>query len=399
MRALDFVRLTAGSARAHRLRSALTALGIAVGIASVVLLTSIGEGVQRFVLAEFTQFGTNLIGVNPGQAKTFGASVGVFGTVRPLTLGDAEALHRVPHVRAAVPAVQGNAEVEAETRRRRVTVYGVGPEFPEVFSFGVASGRFLPRDDPEAPRAFAVLGSKLREELFGNQHPLGRRVRVGGSSYRVVGTMEPKGQVLGFDLDDTIYLPAARALELFNRDSLMEIDLLYAQGAPVGEVVAGIRRVLTARHGRDDVTITTQQQMLDVLGGVLDVLTFAVGALGAISLLVGGVGILTIMTIAVAERTAEVGLLRALGARQGQVLGLFLGEAAVLGAAGGLAGLALGIGGARLLQVAVPALPVHTPWSYVLLAEAVAVAIGLAAGVLPALRAARLDPVSALRAE
>jgi len=399
VRALDFVRLTAGSARAHRLRSALTALGIAVGVASVVLLTSIGEGVQRFVLAEFTQFGTNLIGVNPGQAKTFGASVGVFGTVRPLTLGDAEALRRVPHVRAVVPVVQGNAEVEGETRRRRVTVYGVGPGFPEVFAFGVASGGFLPRDDPEAPRAFAVLGSKLRQELFGNANPLGRRVRVGGSSYRVVGTMEAKGQVLGFDLDDTLYLPAARALELFNRDSLMEIDLLYAEGAPAGEVVAGIRRVLTARHGRDDVTITTQQQMLDVLGGVLDVLTFAVGALGAISLLVGGVGILTVMTIAVAERTAEVGLLRALGARQGQVLGLFLGEAAVLGAAGGVTGLVLGAGGARLLQFAVPALPVHTPWSYVLLAEAVAVAIGLVAGVLPALRAARLDPVGALRAE
>jgi len=163
--------------------------------------------------------------------------------------------------------------------------------------------------------------------------------------------------------------------------------------------VAGIRRVLTARHGREDFTITTQQQMLDVLGGVLDVLTFAVGALGGISLLVGGVGILTIMTIAVAERTGEVGLLRAIGARRGQVLGLFLGEAAVLGAAGGLAGLVLGAGGAQLLHLAFPALPIHTPWTYVTLAEAVAVVIGLAAGALPAFRAAGLDPVEALRAE
>ncbi|MDW7711613.1 MAG: ABC transporter permease [Deferrisomatales bacterium] len=399
MRGLDFVRLTAGAARSQPLRSFLTGLGIAVGIASVVLLTSIGEGVQRFVLAEFTQFGTNLVSVNPGRATTFGASVGIFGTVRPLTLADAEALRRVPHVRAVVPVVQGNAEVQGGGRRRRVTVYGVGPSFPEVFAFGVASGTFLPADDPEAPRAFAVLGSRLRGELFGAENPLGRTVRVGGSRYRVVGAMESKGQVLGFDLDDTVYLPAARALELFNRDSLMEVDLLYAEGAPVEEVVAGVRRILTARHGREDFTITTQQQMLDVLGGVLGVLTFAVGALGAISLLVGGIGILTIMTIAVAERTGEVGLLRALGARRGQVLGLFLGEAAVLGAAGGLAGLVLGAGGARLLHLAVPALPVYTSWPIALLAVGVAVSVGLTAGVLPALRAAQLDPVEALRAE
>ncbi|MDF1554234.1 MAG: ABC transporter permease [Deferrisomatales bacterium] len=399
MRSADFVRLTAGSVRYHRGRSLLTALGIAVGIAAVVLLTSIGEGVQQFVLAEFTQFGTNLIGINPGRATTFGGSIGVFGSVRPLSLGDARALQKVPGALAVVPALQGNAEVEAEGRRRRVTVYGVGPEFPAVFRFRAAAGRFLPADDPEAPRAFAVLGSRLRQELFGGDSPLGARIRVGGNRYRVLGVMEAKGQVLGFDLDDTVYIPAARALELFNREGVMEIDLLYAPRASAGEVVAGIRRILNARHGREDYTITTQQQMLDVLGRVLDVLTFAVGALGAISLLVGGVGILTIMTIAVAERTAEVGLLRALGAGHWQILALFLGEAALLSAAGGLAGLTLGAGGARLLHLAVPALPVHTPWSYVLAAELVAVTIGLAAGALPAVRAGQLDPVEALRAE
>jgi len=325
--------------------------------------------------------------------------MGVFGTVRPLTIDDAEALYRVPHTAAVVPVLQGNAEVEADQRRRRTTVYGVGPDFPRAFRFTPSGGRFLPADDPRAPRAFAVLGSKLRQELFGTTNPLGKRIRVGGDRYRVVGTMEPKGQVLGFDLDDTVYIPAARALELFNRDSLMEIDLLYAEGAPVDEVVAGIKRVLMARHGREDFTITTQQQMLDILGQVLDVLTFAVGALGGISLLVGGVGILTIMTIAVRERTGEIGLLRALGAKRAQVLSLFLGEATVLAAVGGLAGLVLGAGGAQLLHVLVPALPVHTPWTYVALAEGIAIIIGLLAGVLPARRAAQLDPVEALRTE
>jgi putative ABC transport system permease protein len=211
--------------------------------------------------------------------------------------------------------------------------------------------------------------------------------------------MESKGTVLGFDLDDTVYIPAARALSLFNKDTLFQIDLMYRQGTPVDTVVEGIKSLLEARHGRDDFTITTQQQMLDVLGSVLDVLTFAVGAIGGISLLVGGIGIVTIMTIAINERTNEIGLLRALGAKQSQVLGLFLGEAIVLAAFGGLAGLVLGVGIAELLHLALPALPVHTPLLYVALAEAIAVVIGLAAGVLPARRAALLDPVEALRSE
>jgi putative ABC transport system permease protein len=399
MLARDLIRLTTRSISAQRGRSLLTGSGIAVGIAAVVLLTSIGAGIHRYVLAEFTQFGTNLIGINPGKATTHGASVGMFGTVRPLTIADAEALGRVPYVRAVVPVLQGNAQVDGAGRSRRTTVYGVGPQFPRAFTFRVGSGRFLPRDNPDAPRAFAVLGSTLRRELFGEANPLGARIRVGGDRFVVIGTMEPKGTVLGFDLDDTVYIPAARALELFNRDSLMEVDVLYTEGAPVNEVVAGIRRVLTARHGSDDFTITTQQQMLDVLGSVLNVLTLAVGLLGGISLLVGGVGILTIMTIAVTERTSEIGLLRALGANRGQVLTLFLGEAIGLATFGGVAGLVVGVGGAQLLHLAVPALPVHTPVSYAALAVGLSMVIGLAAGVLPARRAAALEPVEALRSE
>ena len=298
-----------------------------------------------------------------------------------------------------MPLVQGNAEVETGDRRRRTTVYGVGPEFPAAFSLEVGTGKFLPKDNPQAPRAFAVLGSKLRAELFGNDNPLGKLVRIGGSRYRVIGSMEPKGQVLGFDLDDTIYIPAKRALEMFNRDSLMEIDLIYKEGAPEKEVVASIKRILEARHGKEDFTITTQQQMLDVLGSVLNVLTFAVAALGSISLLVGGVGIFSIMTIAVQERTPEVGLLGALGAHRLQILGLFLSEAIILSAIGGFFGLLLGIGGAQLLHFLIPALPVHTPWTYVFIAEAIAILIGIVAGVMPALRASRMDPIEALRAE
>lgn len=395
----DTLHMNGSALRAQGTRSMLTALGIAVGVAAVVLLTSIGEGVHQFVLSEFTQFGTNLVAINPGRATTAGASIGVFGTERPLTVQDALALERLPRVESVVPMVSGNAEVEGENRQRRTSIYGVGPDFPQTFRFAVSSGRFLPHDDPESPRAFVVLGAKVRSELFGNQNPLGQRLRIGGNRYRVIGSMESKGQVLGFDLDDAVYIPSTRALELFNRDSLFEIDLLYEEGSDVDEIVRSVKRVLNARHGREDYTITTQQQMLDVLGGVLGILTMAVGAMGGISLLVGAVGIITIMTIAIRERIHEIGLLRALGARREQVLRLFLGEAILLAAIGGGAGLAVGAGGTLLLHLLLPALPVHISPLYVLLAEAVAILVGLGAGILPARRAAGMDPIEALRTE
>ncbi len=399
MRPADLVRFTYASVTAHRLRTGLTALGIAVGIAAVILLTSIGEGLHRFVIAEFTQFGTNLISVTPGRTQTHGASLGAVNTVRPLSIDDALALRRAPYVQVSDPIVQGNAEVVQGGKSRRVTLYGVGPDFARSLQMRVATGEFLPQDDPRAARAFVVLGSKVARELFGGGNPLGSRIRVGGDRYRVVGVMQSKGQVLGFDLDDTVYIPVGRALELFNRESLQEIHVNYEPTAPLAEVEEGIKRILIARHGTEDFTVTPQQKMLEVFGTVLDAITFAVAAIGGISLVVGGIGILTILTIAVAERTSEIGLLRALGATHRAILLLFLGEAALLAAIGGAAGLLAGWSIALVLQVALPALPVHVPWSYAALAELMAVGVGLAAGVLPARRAARLDPLEALRSE
>ncbi len=399
MRLSDAISLASRAVTAQRLRSFLTLLGIAVGIASVILLTSIGEGIHRYVLGEFTQFGTNVITVAPGKTKTGGAPSGLPSSARPLSLDDAKSLERLPQVVAVTPNVRGNAEVEGNGRTRRTLIYGVNADSRIVFRSTMRSGQFLPDEDPANARAFVVLGSKLKEELFGADNPLGQRLRIGGLHFRVVGVMAPKGQFLGIDLDDTAFIPAGRAQELFNREGCDEINLAAAEGVPAALVAERIRRQLIERHGREDFTIVTQEEMLKTLASILDVLTLAVGALGGISLLVGGVGIVTIMTIAVSERTSEIGLLVALGASRRTILGLFLGEAVALSALGGALGLALGFGLAQAIHFAVPALPVHTPLSFVLLAEGIAIAIGLLAGVLPARNAARLDPVAALRTE
>lgn len=395
----DTLRFARTALTAHRLRTLLSASGIAVGIAAVILLTSIGQGIHLFVLEEFTQFGTHILTVTPGKISTHGASVGAIGSARLLTLDDAIALKHSGLVRYVNASVMGNAEVRAQGRSRRVTVYGESPDFAHAFNMHVAAGRFLPADDPRNPRAYAVLGSKVRSELFGTTNPLGASLQVGASRFRIVGVMEPKGQVLGFDLDDTVFIPTARALEVFNREGVMEINLAYRPDAPVDAVIADARRILLARHGREDFTLTPQQQMLDTLGTVLDVLTFAVAALGGISLLVGAVGMVTLMHIAVAERVAEIGLLTALGATRARIRTLFLMESTLLSTLGGLSGLALGAGLAWLLKVAVSGLPVNVPWDYAIGALVASVLIGLAAGVVPALRAARLNPVEALRAE
>jgi putative ABC transport system permease protein len=401
MRAYDLFRLAWGAVTGHRLRSFLTMLGIAIGIASVVLLTSIGEGIRRYVLDEFTQFGTNLIGVNPGKSETTGGNpVAMAGTIRKLTIEDSEALRRLPHVEAAMPVAFGNARVQYGERGRSVFVYGVTSDMPRVWKFGVRQGRFLPPGDPRHGAPVAVLGIKLKRELFGERNALGERVRIGGRPFRVIGVMEPKGQFLNFDLDDTVFVPVAGAMSLFNRDDLVEIDVIFTHARFTDEVVAGIRRVMLDRHdGEEDFTITTQESMLKVLDRIITVVTSAVGAIGGISLVVGAIGILTMMWISVNESTAEIGLLRALGARRDQVLAFFLLQAAVLATAGGAFGIASGLGIARLLRAGLPRLPVRTPPEYILAALVLSFAVGILSGVLPARRAAGLDPIEALRAE
>lgn len=396
----DSWKLAWDAVAAHPLRSGLTTLGIVIGIASVILLTSLGEGTRRAISSDFLQFGTNVMAIHRGKTTTTGIPGAIAGTVRKLTIEDSEALRRVPGVEQVVPVAFGSARVEAGERGRSVVIYGVTSEVPAVWKFEVGQGRFLPAGDPRRASPFAVLGPKVKRELFGEANALGERVRIGARRFLVVGVMAPKGLMLGFDMDDTAYIPVASAQSLFNTDELVEIDLLFSPGLPPARVKAGVREALLRRHGgEEDFTVTTQTEMLDVLNRVMSVVTLAVGGIGAISLLVGSIGILTMMWISVGERTSEIGLVKAIGATSAQITRLFLLEAALLSLAGGILGVAAGMGIGAGIAWAVPAVSLHTAPGFVVAALLVSLFVGLASGVLPARRAARLDPLEALRAE
>lgn len=395
----DLLKLALRSISSHKQRSLLTALGLIIGIAAVVILTSIGRGIHHFVLSEFTQFGTHLIAVYPGKSTTFGLSGATISTVRPLSINDAISLQRLENAVAVMPVVQGNARIEAGPKQRRANVFGISAALPKVWQFNVLSGRFLPDDSLENPRAFAVLGIKMQSELFGNMSAIGQLIRIGNDRFRVIGIMEAKGQMLGFDLDDCVYIPSGKAMEMFDRQSLMEIDILYNPQIPNDLVVQNIKRHLILRHGAEDFTIVTQNQMLEKMDSVLSILTMAVAALGSISLLVGSVGIFTIMTIAVSERIAEIGLLRAIGAERFVIFRLFLSEALLLSISGGFVGVGIGIMIVQILNTVLPKLPIQFAWNYIAFAFLISFIIGISTGVLPAIKAAKLSPLDALRAE
>jgi putative ABC transport system permease protein len=400
MTSRDLLSFAGTAVLAHRLRSALTMLGIVIGVASVILLTSLGAGTREYIAGEFAQFGTNLLQINPGRTTTGGIPTPVGSTVRKLTTDDAEAIGRLAGIEHVLPLAFGQARVEAGARGRSVYIYGVTAEVPVVWKFQVGQGRFLPPADPRHEPAVAVLGPKLKQELLGDANALGTHVRIGGRRFQVIGVMAAKGQLLGFDIDDAAYIPVGIAQELFNQDGLVEIDVLFSHAGESAAAVEAIRDLLKRRHdNEEDFTIVTQTEMLDTVDRVLGIVNWAVSSIGAISLVVGAIGVLTIMWIAVGERTAEIGLLKAIGARPSDILLIFLGEATMLSAAGGAIGVLTGFALAGLIRIGFPGVPFAISLPYVGAAIATSVLVGIVCGVLPARRATQLDPIEALHAD
>ena len=394
----DWLRLATSPVTSQPGKSVLTALGIAIGIAAVTLLTTLGHGVRQYVLDSFSQFGTRIIAITPGHSETAGMAGGLISSVRLLTLDDAEALARITGSEWVVSNVQGSGPIRYGERVRSTEILGTTSDFNQAWDFPLAMGKFLPDTGGNSP-AVAVIGDTLYRELFRSENPLGKFIRIGGQRYRVIGVMQPKGSTLGFDLDDMAYIPADRALTLFNREGLMEVDVVFSEGTTSSQMLERIKAVMMKRHGQEDFTLTSQDEMLSSMNRILGILTMGVAALGGISLLVGGVGIFTIMTTNLTERTAEIGLLRAIGCPRRQLLSLFLGEAVMLSLFGAFIGIVITAVVVALLSLLAPAFPVQIQFSTLGLAIAVAVITGLISGIWPAYKSSRLSPIEALRSE
>lgn len=394
----DWLRLATSPVTSQPGKSVLTALGIAIGIAAVTLLTTLGHGVRQYVLDSFSQFGTRIIAITPGHSETAGMAGGLISSVRLLTLDDAEALARITGSEWVVSNVQGSGPVRYGERVRSTEILGTTSDFNQAWDFPLAMGKFLPDTGGNSP-AVTVIGNTLYRELFRSENPLGKFIRIGGQRYRVIGVMQPKGSTLGVDLDDMAYIPADRALTLFNREGLMEVDVVFSEGTTSSQMLERIKAMMIKRHGQEDFTLTSQDEMLSSMNRILGILTIGVAALGGISLLVGGVGIFTIMTTNLTERTAEIGLLRAIGCPRRQLLSLFLGEAVMLSLFGAFIGIVITAVVVALLSLLAPAFPVQIQFSTLGLAIAVAVITGLISGIWPAYKSSRLGPIEALRGE
>jgi len=372
---------------------------MAIGVAAVVVLTSLGEGARRYVTGEFASLGTNLVIVIPGRSETAGISpTTLMGeTPRPLTLQDAQALQRSYSVRRIAPLNIGSAKVNRAGRSRDVVILGSSAELLSLRHWSMAQGRFLPHADLDRAMPVAVIGKKIRDELFGAQPAIGEWLRIGDRRFRVIGILATEGRSMGTDVDESVIIPVASAQQLFNTPSLFRIVVEASSRTAIEPVKQFIINTLQERHqGKKDVTVITQDAVLATFDRILGALTYAVGGIAAISLAVAGILIMNVMLVAVSQRTAEIGLLKALGATPRQIVVLILAEALLLSALGASMGLVLGELGSLLIRHLFPILPAYAPLWAVATALLVALLAGLLFSLLPARRAARLDPVLAL---
>jgi putative ABC transport system permease protein len=399
MRFADTLRFARDAAAGYPLRTALSVLAMSIGVAAVVVLTALGDGARRYVVGQFSSIGTNLVIVLPGRSGTggFNPANAITTTPRDLTVDDAAALLRARAVRQAAPLAVGTSEISFGGRLREVVVAGTTGSYFAVRNFEMAQGSPLPDDDWNRASPVVVIGDKIRQEMFGSEPALGQLVRVGDLRVRVVGILKPVGQGLGMNTDEVVFVPVALAQALFNSNTLFRILVEAKSREAIPDAKEQVLEIIKQRHrGEEDVTVITQDAVLATFDKLLGALTMGVAGIAAISLAVAGILVMNVMLVAVTQRTAEIGLLKALGASGEAIRLAFLAEAAMLSAVGALVGYLLGQGGAFALRQAFPVFPAYAPDWAVIAALTTALTTGLLFGVMPARRAARLDPVQAL---
>jgi putative ABC transport system permease protein len=402
MNLLETFKVALEAILSNKMRSGLTMLGVIIGVLAVILLVSIGEGARVYITKELTGLGTNLLIITPGKTTTSGGfHPPSAGTVRKLTYDDALALRRRAWLLTdAVPIVLGTGRIKNRNIGRDTMVIGTTPEFQRVRNLFVGIGNYVTQGDVDSTSKVVVLGAKVKEELFGDQNALGQAVVLSEARYRVVGVMQRKGTSLGWDIDDVVFIPVTSGQELFDTDGLFEILASTPRAEDVDGAIAQIKDILIRRHARkEDFTIQTQGAMLSTMNTILGVLTAVLGGIAGISLLVGGIGIMNIMLVSVRERTREIGIRKAIGARNRDIMAQFLIEAVTLSGVGGLIGILLGVGIALMIPLFVTVLPTSVSFWSIAMAFSFSMAVGVFFGVYPARKASLQDPITALRYE
>lgn len=403
MNILESMQMAGKTLLSNKLRSALTMLGIVIGNASVITMIGVGEGGQKFVNKQLESLGPNVLFVIPGNRETQRISNDV---PKNLVLEDAEAIaSQVPTIAGVSPELNGRYVANYRNKNTNVNIIGTTPSFPKVREFDTATGRFFTDIDMKRNNQVTVLGANLAERLFGTTNPVGKQLRIKNATFQVIGVLEAKGSSLGADYDEAALVPiTTSANRLVGRNSPygIALDYIVASARDSNSVDAAefqITNLLRLRHkviNEDDFTIRTQKDALQTLGQITGALTIMLAAVAGISLFVGGIGIMNIMLVSVTERTQEIGLRKAIGATQQDILSQFIIEAIILSAAGGLVGTAVGVSGIMLVSALTPLQAGISPVA-IALAVGVSGGIGLFFGVVPARRAAQLDPIVALR--